>query len=512
MLKSKIQNDDLNNSQSEKPREYFVYETIKCLHQQCKVPSVLKNVGQWDYDGYSQMRYISYFICYECDFGVNDYKLWKEWKEHIMSIKHISKCQNVGHLYSYACGACKILLYGSVEKIRQHRFSMHCDKSALPVVSLLMAKLMEEPDTHWYFCTHCKIFSKTEIHPFVKDHYANKTLYNCKYCNVTFLCSDEVLDCHSLSLEHVTLKCIYLIKKAIEEEKNSKTLVAKVKKSVPSIKLNLPLIILNRFQNTSPSIAKCKLCYIVIDWSTENIIQHMLNVCIKPNDILTNFNNTCATIKFYNCGVCNWAEYSFPNYVNHVISVTHLTKCLMNDDLYSYFCNKCNLYIYGTEHTIVEHWKKNHDGGSYELPYRSKFLAVNYKNISNRLYCKSMKLYYNQPVEKFEENHIYPVQNQCDVCKIDFGKHLCDFNYHKISSEHIILKYFTLNNTLLNTEIHNNPFRRTSLMNTNSTVDKEISDDTIDQPLENIDNDEKLQEEKKGKYKLKITVFMLIEI
>lgn len=417
----------------------FFRDTLNQMHEHYDIFSTLDDINQWDDDKSSQMRYIHHFKCFVCNFDTDNFN---PWKEHILSNKHMSKYLDVNKLYSYPCKACKVLFYGPEYLIRQHCNDMHCDKSKLPSVSILMTELMNHMyinSKQIYFCAHCKQFSETPLDCF-DEHYSNYEPYYCKYCHIKFLCSTEVLDCHSLSVEHVTLKCIYLIKEAFNFNSSKKhTQVYNTKittdfklKRIPS---KVPLIILNKFKNISEMMPKCKFCNIFVGWSTEGIIEHIC-VCTDKGSLTLKKHRTF--IKTYDCRLCNHTTRSFSDYKNHVISRIHLIKVHVNDGFYSYFCNICKLYMYSSKILIEKHWKTNHNKNIIALPLISHVLADNYKYVSNHPECKPIE-YCDELLDEYSDSPYY----QCNACKIDFHVSINKYNLHKISSEHIILKYFT---------------------------------------------------------------------
>lgn len=438
-----IKNDLIQRNQSKGDSYYFFYNILNQIREQYNILPILNNINQWDDDKSSQMRYIHHFKCFVCDFNTDNFN---PWKEHIISNEHMSKYHKVNNLYSYSCGACKILFYGPEDLLKQHRNDMHCDKSKLPKVSILMAELMNNlyiNSKQIYFCAHCKKFSETPLHNLV-EHNSNNKQHYCKYCDITFLCSTEVLDCHSLSVEHVTLKCIYLIKEAIDFntlEKHPQVQNSKITKNLNQKRISskLPLIILNRFQNISELMPKCKFCNVFVDWSTEKIIEH---ICVCTNKGCLTLNAHRTFIKNYNCSLCNYITGSFSDYKIHVISSIHLVKVHVIDGFYSYFCNICHLYMYSSKYLIEKHWKTYHNKNIIELPLISHVLADNYKYVSNHPECEPIE-YCDKQFDGYLDSTFY----KCDTCKIDFHASINKYNLHKISSEHIILKYFMPTNT-----------------------------------------------------------------
>lgn len=427
----------LSNSKSEHLACCFLCDTIKQIDQhlniQNKISILYEKADQfrWDTIGSSQIRNIFNFKCLVCDFSTDDFITWVK---HIMSIKHMSLCHCVKNLHSFPCGACKILYYGPDTLINEHRYNTHKDKSKLSCVLKLMSEIIKGPRSrsHLYFCSYCKTFSNKHERT---DH-KNTILYYCEYCNVSFLCSTEVLDNHSISVEHVTLKYIFLFKKLYNtsvqhtEEHDSN-------RDARHIPLKLSLIILNKFLNISPFMVKCKLCNIVINQNDKEILEHTIYKCTNKSYYLSPYKNK-TLIKTYYCMVCYYTTKSFSDYKIHIISIMHLTNCHNDSNAYSYFCIICNLYIYCTKDLAKIHWE-THKNAYKGLPYISRFLANNFKRVSNHPDTKFIN-YLNNNYSSYSENLSVI---QCNYCKINFCMCIEDYHLHKISSEHIILKYFT---------------------------------------------------------------------
>lgn len=254
--------------------------------------------------------------------------------------------------------------------------------------------------------------------------------------------------------------------------------------------LKLPLIILNFFQNTSQSIAHCKLCYSSIECNTSKIVEHVITCTTKG---YFTSNTYKKFVEIFDCKVCNFVTTYFSDYKLHVISTIHLKNFLTIDSLYSYFCIVCSSYIYGSKSLIMKHCKKKHNTSINDLPFITKVLADNYKYISNNPdstfidYCNN-----EMPNEKNLESHAM----KCYACKINFYTSVDDYNLHKISSEHIILKYFSQKIQSLNTINFNGSLPK-SILNIN--LDKQKS-----KISKNMNNNKNLHavKENKGKYKL----------
>jgi len=500
MKRSKLKKIILTNivKNPKDSKKCHLCDAINKTHKYYNISSILITVSQWDNKGSSKVRSIQQFKCFVCNYSSMDFD---KWKTHIISNEHMSMCHSLDKMCSYFCKTCKTLFYGSEMCISQHQKD-HGGESKLSDISILMSELMSCLDIHSkhiHFCSICKTVSETPIHTSGK-HFNNQKLYDCKYCNTTFLCNAEELDFHEASVEHLTFKCIYSIKKAIEvnglkiqkQDQVSTTALDLQTKLKP---LELPLIILDRFQKTSKSMAKCNFCDILVDWSTQEIVKHV-NLCLNKGNLKSEMQENLITA--FDCAVCNFKSNSFFNYKLHVISPIHLTNSHTSDDFYSFFCTICDLYIYASKIQINNHLKNKHKTNITDLPLLSKVLKDNYKYISNHPGADFIDYYSDQ---KFCEQDFFPVQ--CIVCKISFCTSNYEYNLHEISSEHIILKYFTPVNPSLFVK-HNNGYENaqtSSITNTSLIINNEALNNKC---LSSTKTDNISSEEisvNKGKYK-----------
>lgn len=394
--------------------------------------SLLKDVNQWDFEGSTQFKRICYFQCFVCDFYTKKFQCWKK---HILSINHVSMCHKVINLHSYSCGGCKMQLYGTEQQIQQHKWQYHLDYSNLPLISIFMKELLTnykvDPNT-LYFCSNKNRELLLET-PCNHKH-MRELQYYCKYCRVTFVCSAEVLDCHFLSVEHVTLKCICLINEDFELKGVQKKPISSLN-TLPFVltPTKLPRFIQSRFKQISDLMTQCKLCCTLIDWNVDKMVKHSCT--------WLDLNTNRTLISTFDCKVCSWATKSFSNFVDHVISPIHLYNNRYIGNFFSYFCFICNSYIYSTKSLIKKHWNLHHQGCKQfiEVPLISQVLASNYanriRNSTNVIldYCDK-----TQCCKKVFDTSLF----ECSTCKINFCVSADDYNLHEISSEHIILKYF----------------------------------------------------------------------
>lgn len=260
--------------------------------------------------------------------------------------------------------------------------------------------------------------------------------------------------------------------------------------NINPISLKLPLIILNMFQNTSPLMAHCKLCNISVDWNSKKVVEHV-STCSSSSHFTSNVYKKFTNV--YDCKVCKYETQCFSEYKNHVISSIHLTNCITIDNLYSYYCTICNLYIYGSKSIIIKHLKNKHNQYITKLPFIFNVLADNFKYLIDHPlsgfidYCNDV----------LSEEHLESQEMQCYACKVNFYTYFNDYNLHKISSEHIILKYFAQQNqSLKNIKNYNEPLIPKSISNTNLIEPKYMD-------TENCNNNKSLQEGQVNKSKYK---------
>lgn len=468
MPKAKVKKNILTNSVVSS-KDCYLCDTINLMHEHYNMPTLLRTVSQWDTEQPSQLGSIHHYKCFVCNY---DSKHFKKWKTHIMSIEHVSKCHAMSNVSSYFCKTCKSLFYGSEMCICKHQKDVHCEKSNLSYVSIFVSELMNCLDSHskhYYCCTLCKVISEKPIHTSGK-HFKKQELYDCKYCNVSLLCNTEELDFHNMSVEHLTFKCIYLIKEATKQNSFKAQEPFQVTEITNDIctelnSLKLPLIILDRFQKTSKCMAKCKFCNVLVLWNKNAIVKHV-HLCLNKDQLSSKQHE--LLIKVYDCRVCNFKTNSFFSYKLHVISPIHLKNSHACGDFYSYFCDICNLYMYGSKLQIKTHLQNNHKIDIIDLPFLSTVLKDNYKHISNHPVSDYIDYYDQQYCEE------KCVPDQCYACKISFCMCNYEYNLHKISSEHIILKYF----------IPKNPSSVTTLTtNTNLIINKEALDNKFLSPI-----------------------------
>jgi len=431
--------------------------------------SLLATINQWDIVFDTQYKAIKNFECIVCSFKTNEFE---KWKRHIMSVSHMVDCDKTGNLFSYVCRAkrCKVLLYGSFSSLCKHQDNKHSNKFDLSGVSILMAAVMKRKRSPTekkplFFCSHCKQFDEKPIHTNIGTLFGSLTLplqHYCVYCNVTFLSSPEIIDCHSLSVEHLTLKCLDLL--STPEKVNTKLLKVSEEAShseennkLPAIEITtkddygpsaihnelatnsikLPLIILNKFKQIGEHQGECKLCNTVVKWESKSIFNHLLNCKYKYD--LAGTNQT--TIKTFMCTACDYTIDHFHGYKGHIISHSHLTKSYSKGRYYSHFCNTCYIFMYSKKIDIINHCNLHHTvtGTTIQFPMLSIFMATIFDGFNKNPNRDEMVHYYG-------DNACYGskiVSQQCITCKVNFHTSPNEYNMHEITSEHIILKFLT---------------------------------------------------------------------
>lgn len=445
------------------------YDTVNEIHDHnddFELKKLLDKVELWDIENPNQYKSIGKFECLVCDFKTNEFHTWKY---HIMSMSHLTDCNKIKDLYSYVCSnkACKVLLYGTQNALSKHKQEKHSENSGILGVPALMAEVMKRFHTKskpLYFCSHCKKFEETPIH-LNNEVPSNNGIkvpidFFCKFCQVTFISSPEMIDYHSLSVEHMTLKCFDVLYPKVKtkskivnnHEESNKVIIDDHNKiisysdvSSESNSMKLPFIVLNRFQNITQRRGECKLCKRSVVWESQCLLMH-LHSCEYINNDLTGSNNT--TIKKFECKMCNFKSDVFTEFKLHVVSDLHLIKCFDTNNFYSYFCNECNILMYSHKDDIKNHWELNHkDIITTEFPILSERMANVFLDlIKNPNRDETLHYYGCDKSNKFEKIVSLP----CHTCKIEFHTSIDDFNMHEVSSEHIILKFLTPKVSLTN--------------------------------------------------------------
>lgn len=447
-------------------------EKIIDIHKHNDIKKLLSDVKQWDTQVISQFRQIKKFHCLPCDF---ESKIFINWICHIMSVSHMATCHKIKDLYSFVCcnKECKILLYG-LEKCILNHINEHSQFDSILTVSFFMAKVMENYITKQikllYYCSYCKKFSDEPIHANDKmcktnlKHYIN---YFCKFCKVDFISSPEHLDYHSLTVEHMTLKCFDKLcteakmdyfHSSEQLNKNNLNLVIQ-KNEIGTKSIKLPFIIVTRFHNINQYHGECKLCSYSINWDTKNIMLHLLKCKYKSN--ITDLNKTM--MKTFNCIICDYSTNNFNEHKSHIISLSHFINCLNINTYHSYFCDVCNAFMYSDKIAITDHIKKHKNTNTTELPKLSSFMALLFKNfITNPERKKLIHYYGNSKCKELTKD-----SQKCNVCKIEFHDSVNEYKMHEITSEHIILKFLMTSVVLSNTDL-------TSACNTQAIQSKNI--------------------------------------
>lgn len=218
MAKSKKSKSKSKNSQHNVSKcECSLCEIIIPKTEIENLNPLLAKVNQFDIKNQNQFKNICDFECLVCNYNTN---VFNDWKIHIISISHMRDAHKIKDiLYSYVCTdkGCKLLLYGTEKSICEHKMKNHLENCSITVgIPVLMVEVMKRFITKQkplFYCSHCKKFKETPIHS--KDE---KAMINpkkipiefyCNFCQVTFLSSVEMMDYHSLTVEHTTIKCYY---------------------------------------------------------------------------------------------------------------------------------------------------------------------------------------------------------------------------------------------------------------------------------------------------------------
>jgi len=345
------------------------------------------------------------------------------------------------------------------------------DKHAYNTISFGMSSLMAEVMKRYlinnlkplYFCSHCKEFAETPIHTDIQSPKKGLKIpieYYCKFCKVSFLSSQEMIDYHLLSVEHMTLMCFdelcsedninsKQINLSEESNKNNENNFSRdVLNILTTNSVKLPYIILSRFQNINEYRGLCKLCNTSLIWNSKIIVSHLLECKYIYN--LTDSKK--STVKTFDCNVCSYSTNCMNQHKLHIMSHSHLTNCYDTNNYYSYYCDACNTYVYSCRLVILNHIRVCHkDIKTTELPEFSIFMANVFKEFNKNANRVEFIHYHstNRPIEVCKTDTF-----QCNACKIIFDT-FTDYNWHLITSEHIILSFVTPKTTKKSEKIKN---------------------------------------------------------
>lgn len=190
---------------------FSLYDEVTKFYKCNDINILLSSIEQWDIDTPNQYKHTKKFKCLVCFFQTNSFNCWKL---HIMSINHLFKCDKIKDLYSYINDRKpKVLLYGPKESLGINT-TKYLKSGNITGVPMLMAEVMKrfitKQNGKMYYCSHCKKYAEKPIHSDTEKLNTNIKFpveYYCKYCRVHFYSCPEMLDYHSLSVEHMTLKC-----------------------------------------------------------------------------------------------------------------------------------------------------------------------------------------------------------------------------------------------------------------------------------------------------------------
>lgn len=509
MPKSKSRNEPVckNCFLCEKVRQVYHYNDISD-----DISTLLAKVTQWDINDATQFKQIQKFECLVCYFETS---IFNNWKCHIMSLSHLSDSHRTKNVYSYVCcnTKCKVLLYGTKTSLLNHvknHTNQQDNTVSLSGIPTLMVEVMKRFGIELnplYFCSHCKQFANESLHKEgekISKKLKNPTKIYCKFCRVEFFSSPEMIDVHSLSVEHLTLKCLDELssvarisskKVKLSEPKFDQSNSSKENNNLQSVKnvctdnsMKLPMVILNRFKNINyhlqdeHKLCKCKLCDVLVKWDGNEIVTHLFKCNYKLD--LTSSNKT--SMNTFECNVCNYSTNCLLKHKKHMVSYLHLTNCHDTHNLYSYFCDECKIFMYSYEVVIKDHWKLHfNDNIRSEMPILSKFMANIFKDFNinpNRLNI----IHYYGKNESNEFSKIVSIP--CRHCKIEFHTSVDDYNRHEVTSEHIILKLSTLEmSDTKGYNLRNSLTTKSKIVVTNPIVNKSIQDVPL---LQNYDHSE----------------------
>lgn len=453
MSNSKFKNQDIKNMSA-------LCKKVIDIQTKYEIKTLLDTVNQWDIKNKNQFKDICNFECLICSFTTISVC---EWKRHIMSIPHMVDCELIENLFSYVCRSkmCKVLLFGNYDSLNRHMTKKHSEIFIPIGIPLLMSEVMKRKRSTikqkpLFYCSHCTQFAETPIHENYNniENLKHCLAYYCTFCNVSFISSPEMIDYHSLSVEHMTLKCFDMLcstktigsqsekndnlptGKMIPNANNDNGLAAVQNKLAINL-IKLPMIMLNRYQKLNEYLGKCKLCNIIIKWESNCIFNHLLHCEYKFN--LSGENNT--TLKAFSCIVCDFSTNNFKTYKGHICSHDHHIKCY-DTDLYSHFCNICDLYMYGRILDIVNHWNLNHTNISTIMNFSllPKFMAKIFNDFNENPDRTEIIHYYG--TYQSTEYSTMICSQQCTTCKVEFYTN-ADYKMHEVTSEHIILKFLS---------------------------------------------------------------------
>lgn len=368
-----------------------------------------------------------------------------DWKTHLFKIDHLAQNDPSVKCYSYDCYSCKTHLYGYKDIILNHQ----CRPTSLSTLSELMAYVHENFNILYrrmlYYCANCLHFS----HNFTDLHINNccnncnnsEVLSICNSCDISFYDSSKTsFFNHRMSAEHQILWCINGRRKIPEVCTTEFT--------------QLPIFITKYFIiNLTLQQANCLACTQVFNLSYAHFYDHFKK-CISSKNISDLENN--ISLRTIRCKACNFLQSALDNddmykcWVEHVISFEHLYSTSLNEIEYklkSYYCYKSKTIFYGSEDFIMEQISKKKRikttlflSGAMADRYR-RHLDLSLEDIEIMFCCSLCQSFTCN--ESNYCKHSSKLQ-YCNVCLIAFTV-MADYNEHIISSEHIILKYFTPN-------------------------------------------------------------------
>lgn len=413
------------------------------MHEFNDISKLLVTVSRWDLNIGNQFHNNDWrYECLVCNYKTN---VFNDWKCHIMSISHLAYSHTLKNLFSLVGTRKndKVVLYGTKKCLNQYEkdhFVGNCSIGIPILMSEVMRRFLHNLPP-LYYCSHCKKFSNTPIHVDKKSLASLKVPieYFCKSCRVYFYSSPEMMDCHSLTVEHLTIKCyIHLSSTAKLNPKKMKLLEPNTEQLDQSEEIKkLPIIVLNGFLNTSTTFGKCKICHSSVIWNIKSIVSHLSNCQYRYN--LTELNTLTSSVYNFECTICEYSTEVFTEFMKHIVTQKHLLICC-KEKCYSFFCEECNSLKYSHKLSIINHLLLFHNIKKGKVPALSLFMSQVFKNLNKNPNKTKIINYYGNTGSR----GLSKVSHLCSTCKIQFHTKI-DYNIHMNTSEHIILKFMSPN-------------------------------------------------------------------
>lgn len=389
---------------------------------------------------------VNKYNCLICNFKADDNV---EWTRHLLKVRHISNSFDSNSTgYSYDCSVCDTHFYGTEDAIFDHP----CKPRTLSKLSFLMRHVYERfnvQEKHMlYYCTDCTRYADDLADLHVKDCRdvaENSPSVVCTSCRITFYGSDDGSYVkHGVYFEHSALGCL-----------NGDRIVPK---SLKSVFWQLPLQIAKYFvASWLLDQFCCAVCGEVGTLTYRGVYDHFVScVCSKGVSAVSGD----SLVKLIICQPCDYryqcsdvGQDGYARWVDHVVSVGHLRKTIVEGDthyLYTYYCPLNEAILFGTAFSIQQHlWQTNDELG--RLLFVPEFMADVYRRADNysqfsTLHCCGLCLYYTDGEFCRHQNDDPCRTFHCPTCLVHFNVR-ADYDEHLFSSEHIILRYFAPDRT-----------------------------------------------------------------